>query len=149
MPVLRREYYTETEYHMKKESSSIKTFYGADCIAENKSAFSDVRRAFIVTGRRGAAASGALAALVYALLGLLPRLGAAGRLAGLLGAMALLGLASGILNVSFSAAFMEHVDGDYMARISGLTNAVLCSMMPVCSLLLLLSVTRSRGYRGL
>ena len=117
-------------------------------------------------------ASGALAALVYALLGLLPRLGAAGRLAGLLGAMALLGLASGILNVSFSAAFMEHVDGDYMARISGLTNAVLCSMMPVCSLLcaalaaivavptlficlaglsllLLLSVTRSRGYRGL
>lgn len=46
---------------MKKESSSIKTFYGADCIAENKSAFSDVHRAFIVTGRRGAAASGALA----------------------------------------------------------------------------------------
>lgn len=116
--------------------------------------------------------SGVLSALVFILLGLLPRLGAAGRLAGLLGTMAVLGLTSGILNVSFSAAFMEHVDGDYMARISGLTNAVLCSMMPVCSLLcaalaavvtvpqlflylsglsllLLLSVTRSRGYRAL
>lgn len=116
--------------------------------------------------------SGALFALVFALLGLLPRLGAAGRLAGLLGAMATLGLASGVLSVSFNAAFMEHVDGAYMARVSGLTNAVLCSMIPASSLLcaalaavvtvpqlflclsglsllLLLLVTRIRGYRAL
>lgn len=118
------------------------------------------------------AASGMLSALVFCSLGLLPGLGAAGRVVSLLAAMLLLGFGSGVLNVCFSAAFMEHVDGEFMARITGLTNAVLCSMMPLCSLLcaalaaampvptlflwfsglsllLLLIVTRLRGFREL
>lgn len=116
------------------------------------------------------AAAGLLSATAYCALGLLPHLGTAGRIAGLLCGMLVMGVDGGVLNAAFSASFLEHVDSGYMARTAGLTNAVLNSTMPLCSLLcaalatampvpaiflslsgvsvaLLLLVTRCRGFR--
>ena len=47
----------------------------------------------------------------------------------------LIGTAMGVITVLFNALFMEQVDQSYMARVSGLANAALTSMLPVGSLL--------------
>lgn len=80
--------------------------------------------------------SGIFFATPQLLFGLLPVLpGDWLRLASLLVICLFHGFFSGMVNVVFSASFMEAVDRDYMARISGLTNAVLCCTMPVSALL--------------
>ena len=61
--------------------------------------------------------------------------GAAARTAVLMAGLLLIGTAIGIINVLFNALFMEQVDQSYMARVSGLANAALTSMLPVGSLL--------------
>ena len=53
----------------------------------------------------------------------------------LLSGVLLMGLFSGMISPIFGSIFMEQVEAEYMARVSGLTNAVLTSMMPVGSLL--------------
>ncbi len=50
-------------------------------------------------------------------------------------ACALLGFTAGIINVVYSAAFLRLVPQDYMARLSGLSAAILVSSMPVGSFL--------------
>ncbi len=47
----------------------------------------------------------------------------------------LLGFFAGIINVVFSAAFLKLVPPDYMARLSGLSTAILVASMPVGSFL--------------
>jgi len=47
----------------------------------------------------------------------------------------LLGFFAGIINVVFSAAFLKLVPPDYMARLSGLSNAILVASMPIGSFL--------------
>lgn len=47
----------------------------------------------------------------------------------------LLGFFAGVINVVFSAAFLKLVPPDYMARLSGLSNAILVASMPVGSFL--------------
>lgn len=79
--------------------------------------------------------SGVLFAIPQVLFGLLPLW--AGQwicLVSLLVICLFDGFFSGIVNVVFTASFMESVDRKYMARISGLTNAVLCCTMPVAAL---------------
>lgn len=80
--------------------------------------------------------SGVVAAGVSAALMWVPALPAGlvqhGSLVGLLGVM---GVAIGIQNVLFSAAFMRHVERDILGRVGGLTNAVLCAAMPLGALL--------------
>lgn len=75
----------------------------------------------------------AIPQLLFGLLSVLP--GDWLRFASLLIICLFDGFFSGMVNVVFSASFMEAVDRDYMARISGLTNAVLCCTMPVSALL--------------
>ncbi|NLI54852.1 MAG: MFS transporter [Clostridiales bacterium] len=50
-------------------------------------------------------------------------------------ACALLGFTAGVINVVYSAAFLRLVPQDYMARLSGLSNAILVSSMPIGSFL--------------
>jgi len=47
----------------------------------------------------------------------------------------LLGFFAGIINVVFSAAFLKLVPPDYMARLSGLSTAILVASMPIGSFL--------------
>lgn len=42
----------------------------------------------------------------------------------------LFGIGGGVQNVIFGAAFMSHVDKDYLGRVGGVTNAILCAAMP-------------------
>lgn len=46
----------------------------------------------------------------------------------------LLGLGLGAINVLFSTIFVQSIQGEYLARVSGITNALLTSMMPVMAL---------------
>lgn len=57
------------------------------------------------------------------------------RVAVLLTGVLLLGIAIGVINVLFNTLFMEQVSETHMARVSGIANAVLTSMVPVGSLL--------------
>ena len=43
----------------------------------------------------------------------------------------LIGLTAGVVGVVFGAAFLKLVPPDYMARMSGLSNAVLVCSMPI------------------
>ena len=52
-----------------------------------------------------------------------------------LGACAVIGFSVGIVNVVYNAAFLRLVPQDYMARLSGLSVAILVSAMPVGSFL--------------
>ena len=56
----------------------------------------------------------------------------------LLGALVMMGIGIGVQNVIFGAAFMRHVDRDFLGRVGGVTNAVLVAAMPagafLCSL---------------
>jgi Na+/melibiose symporter-like transporter len=52
-----------------------------------------------------------------------------------LGACAVMGFSIGIVNVVYNAAFLKLVPQDYMARLSGLSVAILVSAMPVGSFL--------------
>lgn len=47
----------------------------------------------------------------------------------------IMGMAIGVLNVAFSTIFMQHVDKEFLGRVGGLTNSVLCCAMPLVSLL--------------
>lgn len=48
-----------------------------------------------------------------------------------LAASVLLGFGAGVISVVFGAAFLRLVPADYMARLSGLSNAILCCSLPV------------------
>jgi len=85
------------------------------------------------------AASGFLVSAVVLGLSLIPALPQTlSRQVLLLGALAVMGIAIGIQNVIFGAAFMRHVDRDFLGRVGGVTNAVLVAAMPagafLCSL---------------
>lgn len=56
------------------------------------------------------------------------------RIAVLIAGLLLLGVGIGIINVLFSTLFMEQVSETHMARVSGIANAALTSMLPVGSL---------------
>lgn len=60
---------------------------------------------------------------------------AAVRYAVVLASCAVLGFSAGIISVVFNAAFLRLVPQDYMARLSGLSNAILVCSMPVGSFL--------------
>jgi sugar phosphate permease len=49
--------------------------------------------------------------------------------------MAIVGISIGIVNVMFGVAFMEYVDKEYLGRVGGITNAILCLCVPVLSLI--------------
>lgn len=57
------------------------------------------------------------------------------RIAVLVAGVLLLGISIGMINVLFNTLFMEQVSETHMARVSGIANAVLTSMVPVGSLL--------------
>jgi hypothetical protein len=46
-----------------------------------------------------------------------------------------MGMAIGILNVAFNTIFMQYVDKEFLGRVGGLTNSVLCCAIPLVSLL--------------
>lgn len=48
---------------------------------------------------------------------------------------ALIGLTAGIINVVYSAAFLKLIPADYMARLSGISTAILFCTMPIGSFL--------------
>jgi MFS transporter, DHA3 family, macrolide efflux protein len=48
----------------------------------------------------------------------------------MIGCLFLFGIGGGVQNVIFGAAFMSHVDKDYLGRVGGVTNAILCAAMP-------------------
>ncbi len=60
------------------------------------------------------------------------------RMMTMIGCLFLFGIGGGVQNVIFGAAFMRHVDKDYLGRVGGVTNAILCAAMPagafLCSL---------------
>lgn len=45
-----------------------------------------------------------------------------------------MGLGLGAVNVLFSSLFVQNVQGEYLARVSGICNALLTSMMPIMAL---------------
>ncbi|MCE5188998.1 MAG: MFS transporter [Eubacteriales bacterium] len=55
------------------------------------------------------------------------------RYAVVLGSCVILGFSAGIINVVYNAAFLRLIPQDYMARLSGLSNAILVCSMPVGS----------------
>lgn len=82
------------------------------------------------------AVSGVAVGVCISLLALLPSVEAlVPRKVLAIAMMAVIGIAIGMVNVIFSVAFMEHVDKDFLGRVGGITNSVLCLIIPVISLL--------------
>ena len=52
-----------------------------------------------------------------------------------LGSAVLLGFSSGIINVVYNAAFLRLIPPDFMARLSGISTAILVCSLPIGSFL--------------
>jgi DHA3 family macrolide efflux protein-like MFS transporter len=79
-------------------------------------------------------AAGLCSSLSLAALWLIPWIGGeAWRYTALFGAVAVMGFSIGVQNVIFSASFLRIVPKEYLGRIGGISNALLCLVMPVGS----------------
>ncbi|MGM9522143.1 MAG: MFS transporter [Oscillospiraceae bacterium] len=83
------------------------------------------------------AASGISISGTYIFLAFIPVIGSfALRVLALIGIIFLLGTFIGILSLNFNVAFMRAADDKYRGRVTGVTNSLLCCIMPAASLLL-------------
>ncbi len=79
-------------------------------------------------------AAGIASGLIYASLSMVPGLESFVVRCGIFLALSVfMGITSGVLNVQFSIGYMRAIDDCYRGRVSGVTNALLTMIMPVCA----------------